>query len=193
VPGAGVPFTIGVPQGWHRLEQGDPGWAAALAGSVADARGFDAEQRERLRALLAGVQEQAARQNRQERVRLVHLGRPEQPAVRAWAFLELYPSRGLDAESFAAAMAEPPVETATRVRDRKVTRESLAGLPAVVVHDLLTVVGRHPVTLQHRVVATLFAPGELAVQLQLSTPDLTAFADLPAVARAMADSIRLAS
>jgi hypothetical protein len=193
---AGVAFTIGTPRGWHRLPVDDPTWAGAVAETLAAARGFGESHTQRLRESLERAQQRAARQNRPERVRLVYLGHPEQPFVRAWAFLELYPAHAQSAADFAMAMERPVTEATVVVRDREVAEESLAGHPAVVVHEVATVRGPQapdlrPPVLQHRFVATIFVPGDLAVQLQISTPDLTAFADLPAVGRAMADSIRV--
>lgn len=195
-----VTFTLGTPKGWYRLPQAGVAlgsdWADSLTERLTAERGFDARQSSRLRGSLGRALERAARQGRPERVRLVYLGFPELPVVRAWAQLSLLPGHGETPESFAAALAgasaAPGAAVGTvRVRGREVTRETLAGQPAVVVHELVTVPGRQPEAVQHRFVATLFVPGAFTVQLQLSTPDLTAFADLPAVGRAIADTVRL--
>jgi hypothetical protein len=216
-PGAGapqgLPFTLGVPRGWYRMPEppvpapgaGAPAsaawaeeWVGGVAHAVSAAQGFTAEEDARLRATLAGAAARAAAQHRPGRVRLVYLGSPEVPRVRAWASLELYAGGGQTAEAFAAALLAPADgDGGVDVRDREVVPTQLAGLPAVTVHDLVAAPRASDAprataparAVQHRFVATLFAPGDRILQLQISTPDLTAFADLPAVGRVIADSI----
>lgn len=215
-PVAGIPFSLGVPKGWFRMPEpsdasGGARWVDETVVAVSTARGFEGAEAERLRRSLTAALVRAAAQQRPGRVRLVYLGWPELPVVRAWAALELYAAPGQTPQAHAAAL------TAAETRAEVALTTLAGGLPAVTLHDFpvapavpprdSVVASSDPVAapsaaesgrrdpgpraLQHRFVAALFLPGERILQLQISTPDLTAFADLPAVGRAMADSIVL--
>ncbi len=199
-----VRFSLGLPAGWVELPMaaGDTAAAAGAAGGLAAT-----EVAEKLTRLA----ELARRQNRPGRRHYVYLGVGETPSVRAWAHLELVAREGATVETVLARAAEPAggpagagsVGAGDGVRPWR--REAAAGViaerPAAVVDDLLEVPSADGSRLHRRILITLFPADdrsadalalgdELVVQLQLSTPDLTAFDDPRAVAIAMAETLR---
>jgi hypothetical protein len=216
-----VGFSLALPEGWYEL--GAAADAAARASADTDADADPAPSR--LAAELARAVAQAARQNRPGRVRYVYVG-GSVPTVQAWAHLELAARDGAtpegllarlqsDAAGSAAARAagattvgaatagDASVDATAATEVRPWRRESgaalLAGLPAVVVDDLLEVPSSVGPRLHRRILVTLFPDADAAgtaetagavVQFQLSTPDLTAFDDALTVALGLVESLR---
>ncbi|SDY54393.1 hypothetical protein [Herbiconiux ginsengi] len=163
-----------------------------------------------LAAELNSALEQAARQQRPGRLRYVYLGVTGTASVHAWAHLELTARDGATPQGVLARLqADAPERTSatdggstTDWRDpaaggvrpwrREVAEAVLAGMPAVVVDDLLEVPSAAGARLHRRILVTLFPDDpDAVVQFQLSTPDLTAFDDALAAAVDLVGSLRL--
>jgi hypothetical protein len=164
-----------------------------------------------LAAELTRALDQAAQQKRPGRSRYVYLGGTGSPSVHAWAHLELAARAGATPESLlaqvradAATTSPVPatgrrapasttaVESGAQPWRRETAEALLAGVPAVVVDDLLEVPSTTGVRLHRRILVTLFHDDrDSVVQFQLSTPDLTAFDDPLAAALDVVGSLRL--
>ncbi len=121
-------------------------------------------------------------------------GEPTGATVRAWAFLELLPRGGVTIDEFAAAASAPRVvsDEATVFR-RQAERVELAGLPCVVVHDVVEPGGASGGRALHQRLVVTYFPGDpkVVVRFELSSPDLLVFDDFVRSGVEFANTLRL--
>ncbi|WP_368499002.1 hypothetical protein [Herbiconiux sp. A18JL235] len=192
-------FSLGLPTGWHEVPAAGAGEARTALAATGPASTGDAEAD----AVLARAHRFASAQGRPARRHFVYLGGSQPVRARAWAFLELLPRGGVSIAEFATAAAATPAAGASspaadspsagpRFYRRETEQVELAGLPCVVVHDVVEPGGASARALQQRLVATIFPDDPaIVVRFELSSPDLLVFDDFVRSGVEFANTLRL--
>jgi len=191
VPGH-CPFSIDLPNEWHALppvgDLLDAGWVHRWLAP----RHFADAERTSLTLELPSVARFIRSQFALDQVWFAMLEPSGRGGVRALISLVAYDSHGLTAPVAHKRLDDSAAsEVDVDILTRQSVQDTLAGFPAVIVHDLIMLADDAGPALSERYVGMVFPEfAPITVQLEIQAPDLGAFDDVVAAANDVLDGLR---